>query len=82
MDRTLTDLNKLYAQAFGAREYYRDAESVQVLGSGTHDVIESGQLRRRLGFQPLACFQPGRFSGIEIAFVGGLRCEQFQQPRF
>jgi catechol 2,3-dioxygenase-like lactoylglutathione lyase family enzyme len=28
-----------YGQVFGVREYYRDADSVQVLGPGPHDVI-------------------------------------------
>ena len=28
-----------YAQAFGVREYFRDAQQIQVLGPGPHDVI-------------------------------------------
>lgn len=28
-----------YRQLFGVREYYRDADSIQVLGPGAHDVI-------------------------------------------
>ncbi|MBB6092592.1 putative enzyme related to lactoylglutathione lyase [Povalibacter uvarum] len=35
LDRSLA----FYSQAFGVREYYRDADSVQVLGPGAHDVI-------------------------------------------
>jgi catechol 2,3-dioxygenase-like lactoylglutathione lyase family enzyme len=30
---------RFYSQVFGVREYYRDDESVQVLGPGPHDVI-------------------------------------------
>jgi catechol 2,3-dioxygenase-like lactoylglutathione lyase family enzyme len=37
--RDLDRASRFYTQAFGAREYYRDAESVQVLGPGAHDVI-------------------------------------------
>ena len=35
LDRSL----RFYAQVFGVREYYRDAESIQVLGPGPHDVL-------------------------------------------
>jgi catechol 2,3-dioxygenase-like lactoylglutathione lyase family enzyme len=28
-----------YAQVFGVREYFRDAQQIQVLGPGPHDVI-------------------------------------------
>ena len=35
LDRTL----RFYSEVFGVREYYRDAESIQVLGPGPHDVI-------------------------------------------
>ena len=34
-DRSL----KFYRQVFGVKEYYRDDESIQVLGPGPHDVI-------------------------------------------
>ena len=34
-DRSL----KFYERLFGVREYYRDAESIQVQGPGPHDVI-------------------------------------------
>ncbi|HEY4368102.1 MAG TPA: VOC family protein [Steroidobacteraceae bacterium] len=37
--RDLDRAARFYEQAFGAREYYRDAQSVQVLGPGPHDVI-------------------------------------------
>jgi catechol 2,3-dioxygenase-like lactoylglutathione lyase family enzyme len=30
---------KFYRAVFGVKEYYRDADSVQVLGPGPHDVI-------------------------------------------
>ena len=30
---------RFYEQVFGVREYYRDAQSIQVLGPGPHDVI-------------------------------------------
>ena len=30
---------KFYEQVFGVKEYYRDAESIQVQGPGSHDVI-------------------------------------------
>jgi catechol 2,3-dioxygenase-like lactoylglutathione lyase family enzyme len=35
LERTL----HFYTTVFGVREYYRDAESIQVLGPGPHDVI-------------------------------------------
>ena len=35
LDRTVD----FYTRAFGVREYYRDAESAQVLGPGPHDVL-------------------------------------------
>jgi catechol 2,3-dioxygenase-like lactoylglutathione lyase family enzyme len=41
-----------YSQVFGVREYYRDAESVQVLGPGPHDVIafqKSGDSAGKVG---------------------------------
>ena len=34
-DRSL----KFYSSLFGVKEYYRDANSIQVLGPGPHDVI-------------------------------------------
>jgi catechol 2,3-dioxygenase-like lactoylglutathione lyase family enzyme len=34
-DRSL----RFYESVFGVREYYRDAESIQVLGPGPHDVL-------------------------------------------
>lgn len=34
-DRSL----RFYSQVFGVKEYYRDDESIQVLGPGPHDVI-------------------------------------------
>src|SRR5277367_4371759 len=34
-DRSL----RFYARVFGVREYYRDANTIQVQGPGTHDVI-------------------------------------------
>lgn len=34
-DRSL----KFYTKVFGVKEYYRDEESIQVLGPGPHDVI-------------------------------------------
>ncbi|HKU40566.1 MAG TPA: VOC family protein [Polyangiales bacterium] len=34
-DRSL----RFYAEVFGVREYYRDANSIQVQGPGPHDVI-------------------------------------------
>ncbi len=30
---------RFYREVFGVREYYRDADSVQVLGPGAHDVL-------------------------------------------
>ena len=30
---------RFYEQMFGVKEYYRDEESIQVLGPGPHDVI-------------------------------------------
>ena len=35
LDRTVD----FYTRAFGAREYYRDEDSAQVLGPGPHDVL-------------------------------------------
>ena len=35
LERTL----QFYVQAFGVREYFRDATSIQVQGPGAHDVI-------------------------------------------
>ena len=42
---------RFYAAVFGVREYYRDAESIQVLGPGPHDVIafERGRAAGRPG---------------------------------
>jgi len=34
-DRSLA----FYGKVFGVKEYYRDSESIQVLGPGSHDVI-------------------------------------------
>lgn len=34
-DRSL----KFHRQVFGVKDYYRDDESIQVLGTGPHDVI-------------------------------------------
>jgi catechol 2,3-dioxygenase-like lactoylglutathione lyase family enzyme len=39
---TVADLDRsvrFYTRVFGVKEYYRDEQSVQVLGPGTHDVI-------------------------------------------
>lgn len=43
LDRAL----RFYERVFGVREYYRDADSVQVQGPGPHDVIafERGELK-------------------------------------
>jgi len=30
---------RFYASLFGVKEYYRDADSIQVLGPGPHDVL-------------------------------------------
>jgi catechol 2,3-dioxygenase-like lactoylglutathione lyase family enzyme len=35
LDRTL----RFYASVFGVREYFRNADTIQVLGPGPHDVI-------------------------------------------
>ena len=37
--RDLDRAAAFYAEAFGAREYYRDEKSVQLLGPGPHDVL-------------------------------------------
>jgi catechol 2,3-dioxygenase-like lactoylglutathione lyase family enzyme len=44
---------RFYETMFGVREYYRDAESVQVLGPGPHDVLAFVRSRT-----------PGRQGGI------------------
>lgn len=38
-----------YAQVFGVKEYYRDDDSIQVLGPGPHDVIAFERDRRAAG---------------------------------
>src|SRR5262245_2414313 len=40
---------RFYKVAFGVREYYRDAASVQVLGPGPHDVIAFERNKRKAG---------------------------------
>jgi catechol 2,3-dioxygenase-like lactoylglutathione lyase family enzyme len=44
-DRSL----KFYRQVFGVKEYYRDADSIQVLGPGPHDVIAFERNSRAAG---------------------------------
>jgi catechol 2,3-dioxygenase-like lactoylglutathione lyase family enzyme len=44
-DRSLA----FYARAFGVREYYRDANSIQVLGPGKYDVIAFEKDPRKSG---------------------------------
>jgi catechol 2,3-dioxygenase len=44
-DRSL----EFYAKVFGVREYYRDEDSIQVLGPGPHDVIAFERNKRSAG---------------------------------
>jgi len=44
-DRSL----QFYAQVFGVKEYYRDADSIQVQGPGPHDVIAFERKRSKAG---------------------------------
>jgi catechol 2,3-dioxygenase-like lactoylglutathione lyase family enzyme len=44
-DRSLA----FYAKAFGVKEYYRDATSIQVLGPGKYDVIAFEKSRKDAG---------------------------------
>ena len=44
-DRSL----EFYRKAFGVKEYYRDDDSIQVLGPGPHDVIAFERNRRTAG---------------------------------
>lgn len=45
LDRTL----QFYETVFGVKEYYRDSESIQVLGPGKHDVIAFEKDRSKAG---------------------------------
>jgi len=38
-----------YREVFGVKEYYRDAESIQVQGPGPHDVIAFERVKRGAG---------------------------------
>jgi len=36
---------RFYSSVFGVREYFRDCDTIQVLGPGPHDVIAFERLR-------------------------------------
>jgi catechol 2,3-dioxygenase-like lactoylglutathione lyase family enzyme len=40
---------RFYTQVFGVKEYYRDGESIQVQGPGSHDVIAFEKKASRAG---------------------------------
>ena len=40
---------RFYTQVFGVKEYYRDSESIQVQGPGTHDVIAFEKAKGAVG---------------------------------
>lgn len=40
---------RFYKQVFGVKEYYRDEDSIQVLGPGKHDVIAFERKKSRAG---------------------------------
>ena len=40
---------RFYRDVFGVKEYYRDTNSIQVLGPGKHDVIAFDRSRRKAG---------------------------------